>query len=774
VSDTSKDPHYVGWKGLPKTQSELAVPVKSGERLLGVLDIQSTEKDAFDASDLEAMNVLADQLAVALDNALLFEETNHRAKELEAISQVSAAMRVASSGADILKVTLEQVTRLFSAQAAAILIRGSPNGNIHVEQGCGNWASLTGKGLPSEWAAWEYVIASAQPYVNNGVQNIPNLTSAETAQGIQAMACVPLISHERAFGALAIGCDQSISTGEQRMLAGIADMIANAIQRSSLYEQTQRDAAQMAAVSAIGRTLAETLDLQETYARLAQAIQDFYPDATTVLIANFDAHHELITCAYGILEGQRIDVSTLPPIPLAPPGEGTQSLVIRTRQPLIMDDLPGKLKGRHELSSVRQSSQSAIYAPLLAKGEVLGLLKVQCPTPGRFSKADAELLTLVANTGAIAIENARLFGETKQRVQRLGALRAMDMAISSSFDLRVTLNVLLDQVTAQLNVDAACVLLYNAHTRTLEYAAGRGFQSGTNGATSLRIDQSLAGLAALERRMVHFPNLRANKGTRPLLQPVEDDSFVAYYAIPLIAKAQVKGVLEIYNRSPLSPDPEWMEFLEALAGDTAIAIDNTALFNELQRSNVELILAYDRTLEGWSRALELRDEETEGHSQRVTEKTVQLARAMGMSEAELVHVRRGALLHDIGKMGIPDRILHKPGPLVEEEWKIMRRHPVDAFDMLSPIPYLKQALDIPYNHHERWDGSGYPNGLKGEQIPLAARIFAVVDVWDALLSERPYRAAWPEVDVIAYLRQEAGKQFDPQVVEAFLRLRTQN
>jgi putative nucleotidyltransferase with HDIG domain len=217
-----------------------------------------------------------------------------------------------------------------------------------------------------------------------------------------------------------------------------------------------------------------------------------------------------------------------------------------------------------------------------------------------------------------------------------------------------------------------------------------------------------------------------------------------------------------------------MEFLETLAGDTAIAIDNTTLFNDLQRSNVELTLAYDRTLEGWSRALELRDEETEGHTQRVTETTVRLARLIGIDEAELVHVRRGALLHDIGKMGVPDRILHKPGPLDEEEWEIMRRHPVYAFELLAPIPYLKQALDIPFSHHERWDGSGYPNRLKGDQIPLAARIFAVVDVWDALLSKRPYRGAWLEEEVIAYLRKEAGRLFDPQVVGTFLRLRAQN
>ncbi|MDZ4242162.1 MAG: HD domain-containing phosphohydrolase, partial [Candidatus Omnitrophota bacterium] len=172
----------------------------------------------------------------------------------------------------------------------------------------------------------------------------------------------------------------------------------------------------------------------------------------------------------------------------------------------------------------------------------------------------------------------------------------------------------------------------------------------------------------------------------------------------------------------------------------------------------------------WAMALDLRDKETEGHSRRVTETTEQIARAMDLSEADLVHVRRGALLHDLGKLGIPDGILLKPGPLTEEEWVIMRRHPQLAFDLLSPIAYLKPALDIPYCHHEKLDGSGYPRGLSGEQIPLAARIFAVVDVWDALHSDRPYRPAMPPEKARAIIEADTGRHFDPRVVEAFFRV----
>lgn len=187
--------------------------------------------------------------------------------------------------------------------------------------------------------------------------------------------------------------------------------------------------------------------------------------------------------------------------------------------------------------------------------------------------------------------------------------------------------------------------------------------------------------------------------------------------------------------------------------------------------NAELLNAYDKTIEGWTRALDLRDKETEGHSQRVTELTLLLASTVGITAPEtLRHIWRGAFLHDIGKLGVPDTILLKPGKLTDEEWTIMRQHPVYAYEWLSPIQYLRPALDIPYCHHEKWDGTGYPQKLAGEAIPLAARLFAIVDVWDALSSDRPYRRAMPKSQVVEHIKSEAGTHFDPAAVAAFLKL----
>ncbi|MCJ7432573.1 MAG: HD-GYP domain-containing protein, partial [Anaerolineales bacterium] len=232
----------------------------------------------------------------------------------------------------------------------------------------------------------------------------------------------------------------------------------------------------------------------------------------------------------------------------------------------------------------------------------------------------------------------------------------------------------------------------------------------------------------------------------------------------------IRGVLEVYRRAASTPDSEWLEFLETLAGQAAITIDNTQLVENLQRANMDLILAYNATIEGWSRAMELRDNETEGHTQQVADLTVTIAKALGLPDQEMLHIRRGALLHDIGKMGIPDTILLKPDTLTDEEWVIMRMHPQLARDLLMPIAYLREALVIPYCHHENWDGTGYPQGLKGGQIPLMARIFAVVDVWDALTSNRPYRKKWTKKKTLAYIQEQRGKRFDPQVVDVFLKI----
>jgi PAS domain S-box-containing protein len=360
--------------------------------------------------------------------------------------------------------------------------------------------------------------------------------------------------------------------------------------------------------------------------------------------------------------------------------------------------------------------------------------------------------------------------QIRRQLDRLAGLRTIDAAITASMDLRVTLMVILDELTSRLQVDAADVLLLQSNSHSLRLFSGRGFRITPPKDLILPANHGYAGRVAMQRRPIVLPEWDGDGENRARAAALRSEGFVSYIAFPLIAKGVVKGVLEVFHRKRLDPDTTWLTYLGTIAGQAAIAIDNAMLFEDLQRTNVELTLAYDATIEGWSRALDLRDHETEGHTRRVTETTLRLARAVGMPEDDLIYTRRGCLLHDIGKMAIPDGILLKPGPLNEKEWEIMRRHPRSAYEWLSPIAFLRPSLDIPYCHHERWDGSGYPRRLRGEQIPLSARIFTLVDVWDALRSDRPYRPAWTDDRIRAYMESLEAIHFDPNLLPSFLEM----
>ena len=447
-----------------------------------------------------------------------------------------------------------------------------------------------------------------------------------------------------------------------------------------------------------------------------------------------------------------------------PLGEGVGNWVITNKKPYLNNHADqDPLFYRPDLLG---DSPCLMAVPLIAQAQAIGALLVTRQV--NFVEQDLRLLTAIADIAASAIHRVTLHEQTEQQLHRLTALHQIDLAISTNLDLNITLNVILRNVRDELEVDAASILLLNPVTHTLDYVAGSGFRTQNIEQSHVRIGNGCAGRAVQEHRTISCENIVENGRVFVRSSLLADEEFVSHYTTPLVVKGQAKGVLEIFHRTTLESEDTWLGYFETLATQAAIAIENTSLFENLQRSNTDLTLAYDATIEGWSRAMELRDRETEGHTQRVAEITLKLGEKMGMSNVEKMDLRRGALLHDIGKMGIPDSILLKPGPLSNEEWKIMRQHPLYAYQMLSPIKYLKHALEIPYCHHEKWDGSGYPRGLKGDEIPLSARVFSVVDVFDALTSDRPYSSAWEYRKAYRYIQEQSGKHFDPQIVKIFL------
>ncbi len=692
-------------------KSELCVPIKLGERVIGVINAESAKINNFTEDDQRLLVTLAGQIAISIERRRMEEARRTSEQHYRTLVETSpdAVMLTQLDGTILL--CNQQTAKLNGVDAVDAIIGLNAFDLIIPEERESAKAAINQRLYTYEVHNSEYTVLRSDGssfLMEMSIRAIPD-------------------AHGQPNALLGVGRDITARKQREREREAILAFAAS-IRAAQTRQET---------VSAVLENALQLLDAQGT------------------ALINTDASGQLtyIESARGVWV--RTSGS-----PLTNPK--TSQMVVDTGQAFLSNSAQNDTP--MPLSLVR----SAACIPLMAQGLTLGVLWVGRAAP--ISGDDIRLLTAIGDIAANAIYRATLHEQTQRRVNRLAALRTVDMAINSSLDLQVALNVLLDQLTLQLNVDACDVLLFNPFIQCLEYSASRGFRTYGITRARIKLGEGITGRAALERHGVRIPNLFEAPGEFIQQRGLAGESFVAYYAVPLIAKGQLKGMLELFHRSPLNSDAEWLNFLETLGGQAAIAIDNATLFNDLQRSNIELELAYDTTLEGWIKMLDLRDQETEGHTKRVTESTLVLARAIGIPENELINVRRGSLLHDIGKMAIPDGILRKPYDLTGEEWETMRKHPTYAYDLLWPITYLRPSLDIPYCHHEKWDGSGYPRGLKGEQIPLVARVFSVIDVWDALRNDRPYRKGWPMEKIKTYLQSQAGRFFDPQVVQTFMRL----
>jgi PAS domain S-box-containing protein len=416
----------------------------------------------------------------------------------------------------------------------------------------------------------------------------------------------------------------------------------------------------------------------------------------------------------------------------------------------------------------RHGLRSGYAVPLISHGSTIGSLTVYSDQPGFFCGWRGQLVHDLAPMVAAELSARQSCLVAHRALAHLTALRRIDLQIIENPQVEPLLHELLSEVSQALGVDAVCFISWEGRGPAT-VLAHLGFTEPPPHEFEPRRGGVCEQIVASRSRVVVSP-LAPSATDSALTDFARRQGMTWFCGQPLVARNRLLGILELYARAPLAADEGWFVLLDTLGGQGAVGLELAAHVERLHSVTKELRSAYEATLQGWIRALEMRDKETEGHTQRVTAMTLRLARASGVPEDFLPDIERGALLHDLGKIGIPDAILQKPGPLTEEEWAVMRQHPTLAREMLWPNEFLRPAIDIPYCHHEHWDGTGYPQGLKERAIPWPARLFAVVDVWDALTSDRPYRRAWPRDEALAYIRTQAGHHFDPRAVELFFEI----
>ncbi len=758
-----------------KIRSLLISPMYVGHELVGVISTQSYRTNAYGNEEKILLEMLASYAAAAIENARLFSETERRGKEFSELYRLTQDLIAPQEKVNLLKTTLERAVHLLGVSSGDVYIYHRETEKLEV---------VASYGLPKSYieqvkdvcidkneGVAGYVARSLKPLRVDDYQVWEGKSPKYDAVPFTSILEVPMIYAGNLVGILALyelyPRTRYFTKDDERIMTLFATQVAGALHSAKQFEQINNRLLEVEAVNRVSIAL-----------RSAETLEEMYP----ILIDEVCRSLNIQVASFWLSEPNTKEISRV-----------VARGWVKNIQPDKQADDIGIIghiykSGEYRIVSNMRDDNPYLYivgdteplenwagawVPVRSTDSIIGVLEVLAEVPRKFNENDIRQLTTLAEIFGNAIHRARLYKRSKKQIKRLTTLRNIDSAISANFDLRITLELLVNHAVKQLGADAANILLLSSEDEKLKYFVGKGFNTTLFYKTNLKISEGMPGKAVQEQRM-QSAALPYDEVVCPREKWLLEEKFASYHCTPLTAKGKPLGVLEIFHRKPFIPTLDWQDFLQTLAGQATIAIDNNQLFEDLKRSNQELAFAYDTTLEGWGKALELRDRETQGHTLNVTELTLKLARRIGIDEAQLVHVYRGALLHDIGKMGIPDNILRKPGPLTKKEWEIMRQHPQFAHDMIAPIPYLHPALDIPYCHHERWDGKGYPRGLKGEEIPLAARIFSIIDVWDALRTDRPYREAWDKKTIINYIRNESGTRFDPKIVEVFLDMIQEN
>ena len=687
------------------------------------------------------------------------ENLERRLAELTVLQSVAMAGSQSYSIDEVIKRTTQIVSGMLYPDNCGVLLLNEAGTllKVHISY----WGKLFDGAvdeLPLSRGIIGQVAATGQPMRNNDVSHItPYL---ETTTGIRSELCVPIRVNEKIIGVFNVESRKlnAFAEEDERVLNTIAGTLGTAIARIRLLNTEQKRRQEAENLREATSALTRTIELDKLFDIILESLAKLV-SYTSASIEVVDLEQAEIVASRGLPEGHEYIGKKY--------GFRPGKWGIEIDRPIILPDI--QADERFEKYEGTEYIRGWMGVPMLAQDNLIGYLNLDSDQVDFYTEAQADLVQIFANQAATAIQNAYRFQSEKKRRNEAENLQVAATAVTSSLDVEEVLETILIALKEVTPYDSTSVLLLEGNR--VRIRAAKGLPN-----PSLAIDQLFPANNPLLKEI-------QKSGTAVIVEDAQKDvrferwvaaeNIHGWLGIPLIARGQIIGYITLNSYRVGAFNENDAALAQTFAHQAAVAIDNAHLFTRLQETNEELSKAYDTTLEGWGKALELRDKETQGHTMRVTELTLKLARQIGIREPELTQVRRGVQVHDIGKMGVPDHILHKKTPLTKKEWGAMQAHPRYAFDLLYPITYLRPSLDIAYCHHERWDGTGYPRGLRGDKIPLPARIFSVVDVWDALTSNRSYRKAWPIKRVIKHIRDEAGRQFDPEIVEIFLKMMDQ-
>ena len=603
------------------------------------------------------------------------------------------------------------------------------------------------------------VATSRKPIRIGDIHNEPSYL--EVTPGIQSEMCVPIIINDGVFGVLNVESKKAnaFTQQDEHLLITIADNLATAIGKIELLQLESRRSREAFAIAEVSRDISATLQLDLVIEKIAKYAKELLEVETSAVYLS-DTSKSILYAAVAI--GSDAEEIKEDPLKI---GDGILGNIAIRETGEIVNNAANDSRAVMVKDTSSITHEHIMGVSVFSDNQLTGLISVwRSGREKEFIPSELEFLSNLAHQVGIAIQNARLFEKTRQQLADLEVIQSLATALRSAENFDEALPIILDQLIKLLGAGSALLDVIDPSTGEIVSQLAHGVWAPVTGMRT-KIDQGVSGHVISTGQPYITSDIVAD-GLVMRSELVGGLNNVV--AVPIVAQEHPIGALWVGQQSSITN--EEVVLLTALGEMIGNTFHRMMLHEETRNQAKEIELAYDNTLSGWAKALELRDKETEGHSRRVEELTLQIARIMKISEPEILHIRRGVLLHDIGKMGIPDQLLWKTTSLSDEEWAEMRKHPEYAYDLLHPIEFLRPALDIPYYHHEKWDGTGYPHGLKGEQIPLSARIFSIVDVFDALSNDRPYRKAWPMEKVLEYINEQSGKFFDPDIVEEFFKV----